>query len=79
VHAPWSQLPAADKKKLWDGSKEFFGVKGLFAYLEDMKYKMHVRVFIARYRSPFICPECHGSRLRKEAHHVTLNLIAFKI
>ncbi len=70
LHEPWKDLPAEHRKKLWDGSKEFFGVKGLFEYLEDMKYKMHVRVFISRYRSPFLCPDCKGSRLRAEAHHV---------
>ncbi|MGE3759976.1 MAG: ATP-binding cassette domain-containing protein, partial [Pseudobdellovibrionaceae bacterium] len=45
-------------------------VKGLFEYLEEIKYKMHVRVFISRYRSPFLCPDCKGSRLRSEANHV---------
>ncbi len=70
THTPWKDLPADQKKKLWDGTDEFFGVKGLFEYLEDMKYKMHVRVFIARYRSPFLCPDCKGSRLRKEALNV---------
>lgn len=70
LHTPWKALPADQKKKLWDGSKEFFGVRGLFEYLEEIKYKMHVRVFISRYRSPFLCPDCKGSRLRKEALHV---------
>jgi excinuclease ABC subunit A len=70
VHTPWFELPPAQRKMVWDGTDEFFGVKGLFEYLEQMKYKMHVRVFISRYRSPFLCPTCHGSRLRPEAHHV---------
>ncbi len=73
LHTPWSNLPAAHKKLLWDGSDEFFGVKGLFQFLEQMKYKMHVRVFIARYRSPFQCPDCQGKRLRPEAQHVLLH------
>jgi excinuclease ABC subunit A len=46
------------------------GVKGLFSMLEEMKYKMHVRVFIARYRSPFQCPDCKGSRLRPEVKSI---------
>ncbi|RYZ75404.1 MAG: excinuclease ABC subunit A, partial [Proteobacteria bacterium] len=70
AHAPWKTLPADQKKMIWDGNKEFFGVKGLFEYLDQMKYKMHVRVFISRYRSPFLCPECKGARLRKEALNV---------
>ncbi len=70
THTPWADLPPAQRKALWDGNKDFFGVRGLFAYLEQLKYKMHVRVFISRYRSPFLCPNCRGSRLRSEAHHV---------
>ncbi|MFN7454794.1 MAG: excinuclease ABC subunit UvrA [Pseudobdellovibrionaceae bacterium] len=70
LHAPWKELPEDQRIILWNGNKEFFGVVGLFEYLDQIKYKMHVRVFIARYRSPFLCPSCKGSRLRKEAHHV---------
>lgn len=66
----WKHLPEEHRKMIWNGTKEFFGVKGLFEYLDQIKYKMHVRVFISRYRSAFQCPECHGARLRKEAHHV---------
>lgn len=67
---PWEDLPKDKRDSLWNGHKDFFGVKGLFEYLEDMKYKMHVRVFIARYRSPFLCPDCKGSRLRQDANFV---------
>jgi excinuclease ABC subunit A len=72
VHTPWKDLPAEQRKRLWNGDKDFFGVRGLFEYLEELKYKMHVRVFIARYRSPFLCPDCKGSRLRQEANHVLI-------
>lgn len=67
---PWKDLPAETRKTLWDGNKDFFGVKGLFEYLEQIKYKMHVRVFISRYRRPFTCPDCKGSRLRREVNHI---------
>jgi excinuclease ABC subunit A len=70
LHTPWKDMPADQKKRLWDGTDDFFGVRGLFEYLEELKYKMHVRVFISRYRSPFLCPDCKGSRLRKEAMNV---------
>lgn len=69
---PWKDLPKAHRDILWQGNKEFFGVKGLFEYLEQIKYKMHVRVFISRYRSPFLCPTCKGSRLRPEVSHILL-------
>ena len=70
IHTPWQELPQAAREVIWSGNKEFFGVKGLFEYLDQIKYKMHVRVFISRFRSPFLCPSCKGSRLRSEANHV---------
>jgi excinuclease ABC subunit A len=70
LHKPWKDLPSEQRKRLWDGDENFFGVRGLFEYLDEIKYKMHVRVFISRYRSPFLCHGCKGSRLRKEALHV---------
>jgi excinuclease ABC subunit A len=70
LHTPWNDLGKEDRDAIWNGNSEFFGVKGLFAMLEEMKYKMHVRVFIARYRSGFLCPTCKGSRLRPEALNV---------
>lgn len=73
ITTPWEDLPKKQKEILWEGNDDFFGVKGLFKYLEEIKYKMHVRVFIARYRSPFLCPECKGSRLRSEALDVLIH------
>lgn len=70
LHSPWKDLPQAQKDMIWKGTDDFFGVKGLFEYLEQIKYKMHVRVFISRYRSPFLCPSCTGARLRSEALNV---------
>jgi len=70
LQKPWKDLPPPDRDVIWKGNKEFFGVVGLFEYLEQLKYKMHVRVFISRYRSPHKCPDCHGSRLRKEVQTI---------
>lgn len=70
VHTPWKDLPKKHRDTIWNGNDDFFGVKGLFEYLDQLKYKMHVRVFIARYRSPFTCPDCKGARLRREANDV---------
>lgn len=70
LQKPWKDLPQPDRDLIWKGNKEFFGVVGLFEYLEQLKYKMHVRVFISRYRSPHKCPDCHGSRLRKEVQTI---------
>lgn len=73
INLPWSELPEKQREMIWEGTDDFFGVKGLFDYLEQVKYKMHVRVFISRYRSPFLCPDCKGSRLRREALAVTVH------
>jgi excinuclease ABC subunit A len=70
IHKPWEELHKEERDLVWNGTKDFFGVKGLFAYLDQIKYKMHVRVFISRYRSPFLCPDCKGARLRREALNV---------
>lgn len=72
LNMPWMKLPRKSQDLIWNGNKDFFGVKGLFEYLEQMKYKMHVRVFISRFRSPFLCPDCEGARLRKEVRDVLI-------
>ena len=45
-------------------------VRDFFTYLETKKYKLHVRVFLSRYRGYTVCPDCHGSRLRQDARNV---------
>jgi excinuclease ABC subunit A len=72
MDVPWEKLSKKHQKAIWDGTKEFYGVKGLFEYLEEKKYKMHVRVFLARFKSPFTCPTCHGTRLKPEALQVKI-------
>ena len=67
---PWAELTEKQRQLLWRGNDDFYGVLGLFEYLETKKYKMHVRVFISRFKSPFECPTCHGSRLKPEALQV---------
>ena len=73
VETPWENLPKAQRQMIWDGHEKFWGVKGLFEYLETKKYKMHVRVFLSRYKSPFLCTSCKGSRLKPEADQVLVN------
>ncbi|MCB9072588.1 MAG: excinuclease ABC subunit UvrA [Bdellovibrionaceae bacterium] len=61
---PWKDLPKKQQKLVWNGDTKFWGVVGLFEYLEGKKYKMHVRVFLSRFKSSFPCAECRGGRLR---------------
>lgn len=70
MDVPWEKLSKKHQKAIWEGTKDFYGVKGLFEYLEEKKYKMHVRVFLSRFKSPFTCSTCGGSRLKPEALQV---------
>jgi excinuclease ABC subunit A len=69
---PWRQLPAEQRRMLLDGDPEtgFEGINGFFARLERKKYKLHIRVFLSRYRGYALCPDCGGTRLRPEARAV---------
>ena len=67
------QAPSTDSEQVsstGSGRGGYEGVKGFFRWLERKKYKVHVRVFLSRYRGYLICPECGGARLRKEARDV---------
>lgn len=70
---PWQDLKKAHRDAIWEGNDEFYGVKGLFEYLETKKYKMHVRVFISRFKSPFTCKTCEGTRLKPQVQQVLLD------
>src|SRR5881397_490224 len=64
---PYAELPAEDRKWIYEGDDGFTGIQGFFEEVESYRYKLHVRVFLSRYRSPTPCPRCHGARLRPEA------------
>ncbi|MCD6319365.1 MAG: excinuclease ABC subunit UvrA [Candidatus Desulfofervidaceae bacterium] len=66
VDVPFSQLPPASQRLIIDGDEDFYGIKGFFHWLESKSYKMHVRVFLSRYRGYFTCPTCHGTRFKQE-------------
>jgi excinuclease ABC subunit A len=65
---PFAHLTAAQQQALCDGDGgEYEGIRGWFAWLETRTYRMHIRIFLARYRSYVICAGCHGGRLKAEA------------
>jgi len=70
---PWAELDSEQQRLLVEGEGSFLGVRGFFAYLERKKYKLHVRVFLSRYRGYSQCSECRGARLRLEARQVRIN------
>jgi excinuclease ABC subunit A len=67
---PYAKLPEPHRTLLWTGDRAFEGVQQFFEYLEQKRYKLHVRVFLSRYRSPYPCTACGGTRLRPEALNV---------
>src|SRR3954452_133415 len=73
LDVPWSALDEDEKRFVIEGDGGGWeGVKGFFRWLERKKYKVHVRVFLSRYRGYLTCPECGGARLRREARDVRI-------
>jgi len=64
--APWKTLTAKERRRVLEGDGDWIGVKGWFDWLETKTYKMHVRVFLSRFRKYETCRECNGSRLKPE-------------
>jgi len=64
---PYRDLPARHRGMIERGGHGFFGIDGFFRRLESKKYKLHVRVFLARYRAYRPCATCEGRRLNPEA------------
>lgn len=67
ITVPFERLSEKHKEMIINGTDDYYGIRGFFNWLETKKYKLHVRVFLSRYRSYVICPECNGSRLKKTA------------
>ncbi len=77
LDVPWYDLAEGQRRWIEEGggpsSPGWPGVRGFFAELERKKYKLHVRVFLSRYRGYATCPECRGQRLRAEARAVVVD------
>jgi excinuclease ABC subunit A len=70
LDVPWSDLSDEERRFIVEGDEDYDGIRGFFRWLERKKYKVHVRVFLSRYRGYLACPECGGARLRREARDV---------
>ncbi len=71
IHTPYYELTQAEKQLIWTGNEHFQGLHAFFKMLEEKQYaKMQYRILLARYKGKTICPECLGTRLRKEAQYV---------
>ena len=73
IHRPISELKEDELKLLWEGDKKINGINDFFAYVESKAYKIQYRVMLSRYRGKTICPDCKGTRLRKDASYVKID------
>jgi excinuclease ABC subunit A len=70
IHKPYKDLKQEHKDLLWTGNRYFYGLDDFFKMVEENTYKIQYRVMLSRYRGKTICPECNGTRLRKDAGFV---------
>ena len=70
IHTPYFELTDAEKRLLWKGNEYFHGLDDFFAYIDSKRHEIQFRVMKSRYTGKTRCPECNGSRLRKEALYV---------
>jgi excinuclease ABC subunit A len=70
IDTPFSQLTDRERAVVWEGKGDYVGVYGFFRFLEQRSYKMHYRIYHARFRGYTTCPDCKGYRLRPEALYV---------
>ena len=70
IHKPYYELSEEQKQLLWTGNKYFNGLNQFFKMLEENTYKIQYRVMLSRYRGKTNCPDCRGTRLKKEAMYV---------
>jgi len=72
IHKPYYELSEEQRQLIWTGNRYFEGLNAFFKYLEASQYKIQYRVMLARYRGKTVCPECLGSRLKKEASYIRI-------
>ena len=72
IHTPIMDLTETQYRQLWEGHGSALGIHAFFEDAESQKYKIQYRVLLSRYRGRTICPECHGTRLRKETQYVKI-------
>jgi excinuclease ABC subunit A len=73
IHRPYFELSPEQKEVLWTGNQYFEGLDDFFKYLQSKSHKIQYRVMLSRYRGKTICPDCQGTRLRKDASYVKID------
>ena len=72
IHRPVDDLTEQEMELLWTGNKHFTGLNTFFKFLESQSYKIQYRVMLSRYRGKTLCPDCKGTRLRKDTNYVKI-------
>ena len=72
IHRPYNELSEKERELLWNGNSYFEGIHAFFKYLESKSYKIQYRVMLSRYRGRTTCPDCRGTKLRKDAQYVKI-------
>jgi excinuclease ABC subunit A len=72
IHRPYNELTEKEKQLLWSGNPYFEGIHAFFKYLESKIHKIQYRVLLSRYRGRTTCPDCRGTKLRKDAQYVKI-------
>lgn len=73
IHRPYGELTEKERYILWNGNQHISGLNAFFSFLESEAYKIQYRVMLSRYRGKTTCPDCKGTRLRKDANYVKIN------
>ena len=73
VHKPYFNLSREQQDLLWTGNEHFEGINDFFRQVEEQTYKIQYRVMLSRYRGKTVCPDCRGTRLRKDANYVKIS------
>lgn len=72
IHRPYRELDAEQKRLLWEGNEHFQGLNAFFEHIASQSHKIQYRVMLSRYRGKITCPDCQGTRLRKDASYVKI-------
>ncbi len=73
IHSPYYTLSDEQRRLLWTGNQYFHGLNEFFRHVEEQTYKIQYRVMLSRYRGKTVCPDCLGTRLRKDASYVKID------
>ena len=73
IHKPYLLLSKEEKRLIWEGTEHFTGIAPFFKMVEKQRYKIQYKYMLSRYQGRTVCPECEGSRLKRETKYVKIS------